>query len=94
MMKIYKRSLIWFANCKTLLLLAVFSLEVSTVKAGNEHVFTDIIPIVEPSRQMELRWATRNHWVTDLLVRKYSIRLPYPLIPGIGKSFSNLTTCQ
>lgn len=48
MMKAYnKSSLLWSASCKALLLLAVFALETSISKAGNQHVFTDTIPIVE-----------------------------------------------
>lgn len=35
MMKANKFSFAWLVNCKILLLLVVFALEVSTVKAGN-----------------------------------------------------------
>ena len=47
MMKAYKNSLLLLANCKALLLLAVFALETSIAKADKEPIFTDTIPIIE-----------------------------------------------
>ena len=65
-MKANNSSLLWSANCKTLLLLVVFALEVSTVKAGNEHVFTDTIPIVEHEGHI-LMPVTINHKLKHLV---------------------------
>lgn len=59
-MKANNSLLLWVVNCKTLLLLAVFALEVSTVMAGNEHVFTDTIPITEHKGHI-LMPVTINH---------------------------------
>ena len=65
-MKINKRSFVWLANCKTLLLLAVFALEVSFVKANDQHVFTDTIPIVEHKGHI-LMPVTINHELKHLV---------------------------
>ena len=66
MMKANKCSFAWLVNCKILLLLVVFALEVSTVKAGNEHVFTDTIPIVEHEGHI-LMPVTINHELKHLV---------------------------
>ena len=65
-MKANNSSFAWLVNCKILLLLVVFALEVSTVKAGNEHVFTDTIPIVE-HKGLILMPVTINHELKHLV---------------------------
>jgi|GEM_PF-2861907 hypothetical protein len=65
-MKVHKCSFAWLVNCKILLLLVVFALEVSSVKAGNEHVFTDTIPIVE-HKGLILMPVTINHELKHLV---------------------------
>lgn len=65
-MKVYKCSFAWLVYCKILLLLVVFALEVSTVKAGNEDVFTDTIPIVE-HKGLILMPVTINHELKHLV---------------------------
>lgn len=65
-MKANNSSLLWSANCKTLLLLAVFALETSVAKAGNQHVFTDTIPIVE-HKGLILMPVTINHELKHLV---------------------------
>lgn len=65
-MKANNSSLLWSANCKTLLLLAVFALEVSIVKASDQHVFTDTISIVEHEGHI-LMPVTINHELKHLV---------------------------
>ena len=65
-MKANNSSFAWLVYCKILLLLVVFALEVSTVKAGNEHVFTDTIPIVEHEGHI-LMPVTINHKLKHLV---------------------------
>ena len=65
-MKVHKCSFAWLVNCKILLLLVVFALEVSSVKAGNEHVFTDTIHIVE-NKGLILMPVTINHELKHLV---------------------------
>ena len=65
-MKAYKNSLLLLANCKALLFLAVFALETSISKAGNQRIFTDTIPIVEHEGHI-LMPVTINHKLKHLV---------------------------
>lgn len=66
MMKASKRSLLWPANYKALLLLVAFVLEASVVKASDQHVFTDTIPIIEHEGHI-LMPVTINHELKHLV---------------------------
>ena len=65
-MKANNSSLLWSANCKTLLLLVAFVLEASVVKASDQHVFTDTIPIIEHEGHI-LMPVTINHKLKHLV---------------------------